>query len=120
MLALLRLSELLRVRRPRNLRTLLGRLLKVGERAEGAIEEAAPSFVVVCERTVDPVGGSEIAGEVGWEDRGPFPGVGRRGVEGGESGGAGMAVPSVREKFMGERVRGVYLPVTMVAGCWDW
>jgi hypothetical protein len=45
---------------------------------------------------------------VGCEDSGPFPGVGGRGVCGGLSSGAGMPVPSVREKFMGVSVRGLY------------
>jgi hypothetical protein len=34
--------------------------------------------------------------------------VGGRGVCGGLSSGAGMPVPSVREKFMGVSVRGLY------------
>jgi hypothetical protein len=46
---------------------------------------------------------------VGCDDRGPFPGVGGRGVSGGESGGAGIDVPSVREKLMGVSVNGLYL-----------
>jgi hypothetical protein len=45
---------------------------------------------------------------VGCDERGPFPGVGGRGASG-ESIGAGMDVPSVREKLMGVSVRGWYL-----------
>lgn len=54
---------------------------------------------------------------VGCDERGPFPGVGGRGVSGGESGGAGIEVPSVREKLMGERVSGWYLFGAMMS---DW
>jgi hypothetical protein len=45
-----------------------------------------------------------------------LPGVGGRGVSGGESGGAGIDVPSVREKLMGVSVNGLYLPPAMVKG----
>jgi hypothetical protein len=66
---------------------------------------------------------------VGCDERGPFPGVGGRGVSGGESGGAGIDVPSVREKLIGVSVNGLYLPPAMVdvvvvrclgrrRGCW--
>lgn len=45
----------------------------------------------------------------GWEDRGPPPAVGGRaelaGEWGGESGGAGILVPAVREKSTGVRER---------------
>ena len=51
---------------------------------------------------------------LGCESRGPLPGVGGRGVSGGESSGAGIEVPSVREKFMGASVSGWYLVATMV------
>ena len=62
------------------------------------------------------VGGSSVAlqmssAEVGCEERGPPPAVGGRasgigeGDLGGVSGGAGMFVPSVREKSTGVRVR---------------
>jgi hypothetical protein len=54
---------------------------------------------------------------VGCDDSGPLPGVGGRGVCGGESGGAGIEVPSVREKLMGVSVRGWYLPPAMVDHC---
>jgi hypothetical protein len=47
------------------------------------------------------------SGVVGCEDNGPRPGVGGRGVAGGESNGAGMLVPSVREKDSGVMVRGL-------------
>ena len=50
---------------------------------------------------------------VGCEERGPLLGVGSRGVKGGEAGGAGMEVPSVREKLIGERVRGVYFAIVV-------
>jgi hypothetical protein len=50
---------------------------------------------------------------VGCDDNGPFPGVGGRGESGGESGGAGIEVPSVREKLMGVNVSGWYLPTAM-------
>ena len=54
---------------------------------------------------------------VGCEDRGPFPGVGGRGVSGGVSSGAGIEVPSVREKLMGVRVSGWYLfPAMVIVG----
>jgi len=46
-------------------------------------------------------------GVVGCEDSGPPPGVGGRAVRGGESGGAGIRVPSVREKDTGVIVRGL-------------
>lgn len=49
---------------------------------------------------------------VGCEERGPFPGVGGRGASG-ESVGAGIEVPSVREKLMGVSVRGWYLVPAM-------
>ena len=45
---------------------------------------------------------------VGCDDRGPLPGVGGRGVSGGLSSGAGIEVPSVREKLMGVSVSGFH------------
>ena len=45
---------------------------------------------------------------VGCDESGPRPGVGGRGVSGGDSSGAGIDVPSVREKFMGVSVNGLY------------
>ena len=50
---------------------------------------------------------------MGCDDSGPLPGVGGRGVSGGESGGAGIEVPSVREKLMGVSVNGLYLGAVM-------
>lgn len=108
----LRLSDDDRVRRPRNLRTDPGRLLVglvgdsvllaasnevVGRRTESAADSVVLRFLC-CGKT------PEIG--VGCDDRGPLPGVGGRGVSGGESSGAGMEVPSVREKLTGVRVRG--------------
>ena len=49
----------------------------------------------------------EAPGEVGCDDSGPLPGVGGRGVSGGLSSGAGIEVPSVREKLMGASVSGL-------------
>ena len=43
----------------------------------------------------------DLFGVVGCELRGPPVGVASRGTSGGESGGAGMEVPSVREKLTG-------------------
>jgi hypothetical protein len=95
---LLRLSELLSVRRPKNFRTDDGRfpkLLWVGESEEAM------------ETSVDALG-SPFADSanvptmgVGCDESGPLPGVGGRGVSGGESGGAGIEVPSVRLKLTG-------------------
>ena len=47
-----------------------------------------------------------LFGVVGCELRGPSIGVGSRGTSGGESGGAGMDVPSVREKLTGSKDSG--------------
>jgi hypothetical protein len=114
-----------RGRRPRNLRTELGRLLAglVG------YDWLASSFVVVCCRFVYD-GLKSLAGGVcsccgktadfgvGWDDSGPLPGVGGRGgSSGGESGGAGIEVPSVREKLIGVRVSGEYFPPAMMNAC---
>jgi hypothetical protein len=107
-----RLSDDDRLRRPRNLRTERGRLGIVGLVGERVL--LASSFVVV--RSSSPFGDfGDVEPSPGtWcESRGPLPGVGGRGVSGGESGGAGIDVPSVREKFMGVRVRGWYLPVML-------
>lgn len=46
---------------------------------------------------------------MGCDERGPLPGVGGRGVSGGESSGAGIEVPSVSEKLMGASVNGLNL-----------
>jgi hypothetical protein len=48
-----------------------------------------------------------MSGVAGCEDNGPQPEVGGSGVAGGESNGAGMFVPSVREKDTGVIVRGL-------------
>jgi hypothetical protein len=107
-------------RRPRYLRTEDGRMLDDG--LAGASELPLASILLVCwssdagARSVDSAAGGkpascgkkEVVG-VGWESRGPLPGVGGRGLSGGESRGAGMGVPSVREKFMGASVSGWYL-----------
>lgn len=63
---------------------------------------------------VDSLCGKTAEEGVGCEDRGPLPGVGGRGDSGGESGGAGIEVPSVREKLMGVSVSGLYLGPAMV------
>lgn len=99
-----RLSDEESVRRPRNLRTDPGRL-----ESEGLVGERlplVPSFVDV--RASSSLGASLVSDEL--------LGGGGRGVSGGESGGAGMEVPSVREKFMGVRVRGWYLPTVILGG----
>jgi hypothetical protein len=49
---------------------------------------------------------------VGCDDSGPCPVA--RGVSGGESGGAGIDVPSVREKLMGSNVSGFHFPTAMI------
>jgi hypothetical protein len=110
-----------RERRPRNFRTEDGRLcglagnklllaasLDRGWCSCSPTAESPLPFVasVLCGKTADE--------GVGCEDRGPFPGVGGRGVSGGESGGAGIEVPSVREKLMGVSVNGLYLPPAMM------
>lgn len=46
---------------------------------------------------------------MGCDERGPLPGVGGRGVWGGESRGAGIEVPSVSEKLIGASVNGLNL-----------
>lgn len=55
------------------------------------------------------VGGKPGDLGVGCDERGPLPGVGGRGVSGGESSGAGIEVPSVSEKLMGASVNGLNL-----------
>lgn len=104
------------VRMPRNLRTDAGRLL------EGLVGDMAlvASLVRLCWRWPSaessdalPGGGDSVCGGepgdfgVGCDDSGPFPGVGGRGDSGGLSSGAGIDVPSVREKLMGESVSGL-------------
>lgn len=121
----LRLSEDERGRSPRNFRTDEGRLpdglvgdsvllLSWSDVAWWSCDSVTPS--------AESFGGdvSRFCGKkpdvgVGWESRGPLPGVGGRGVWGGESGGAGIEVPSVREKLIGVRVSGWYLLVTILS-----
>ena len=101
---------------PRNLRTDAGRLL------EGLVGDMAlvASLVRLCWRCASaessdalPGGGDSVCGGepgdfgVGCDDSGPFPGVGGRGDSGGLSSGAGIDVPSVKEKLMGESVSGL-------------
>jgi hypothetical protein len=113
----LRLSDDDNGRKPRNLRTELGRLLPVGLVGERVL--LFPPLEVVCWSWVESVdslgGGVRFCGNVskvgvGCESRGPLPGVGGRGVSGGESSGAGIEVPSVSEKLMGVSVSGWYFP----------
>lgn len=68
-----------------------------------------------------PMGSSGLSwGEVGCEDSGPPPGVGGRpGVEGGDSGGAGISVPAVREKRIGLMSRGAKAAGFELAGAGD-
>lgn len=120
----LRLSDDDRVRRPRNLRTDPGRRGLVGDitlaASLGRLCAFPPSASV-------PLCGAEPSNlGAGCEDNGPCPGVGGRGVSGGLSSGAGIAVPSVREKLMGVSVNGFHsnLPTGMMkqgrgVGCAD-
>ena len=87
--------ELLLLRRLRSLRTLDMRRFGGGEWVgwTDGFEEAV-GFSAGAVVGPSPLG----TGVVGCESRGPRPGVGGRG---GVSGGAGMAVPSVRENWMG-------------------
>lgn len=117
-----RLSDEDSGRRPRNWRTDDGRR----DGLVGDKELLAASLVRLCcnwpsvvaspeplPLTPVPSGNSADSG-VGCDDSGPLPGVGGRGVSGGESSGAGIDVPSVREKLMGVSVSGLYLPTAMV------
>lgn len=107
--------------KPRNLRTEPGRLPVglAGESAPLSTPLEARSKWESGAESVDALrGGVPLALEmepsgVGCESRGPLPGVGGRGVSGGESRGAGIGVPSVREKLIGVKVSGSYFP-TMV------
>lgn len=118
-----RLSEDDNGRRPRNWRTDDGRRDGlVGDR-----ELLAASLVRLCCNWLSAVTSSEplpltplLSGKtadcgVGCDDSGPLPGVGGRGVSGGESSGAGIDVPSVREKLMGVSVNGLYFPTAMMS-----
>lgn len=105
------------VRMPRNLRTDAGRLF------EGLVGDMVlvASLVRVCcscglaveSSDALPGGGDSVCGGepgdfgVGCDDSGPLPGVGGRGESGGLSSGAGIEVPSVREKLMGASVSGL-------------
>lgn len=114
----LRLSEDDSVRMPRNFRTEAGRLL---DGLAGDMVLPASFVRVWCSGVPTtessdalPKGGESFAvGEpgdfgVGCDESGPLPGVGGRGVSGGLSSGAGIGVPSVREKFIGVSVNGLY------------
>jgi hypothetical protein len=115
-----RLSDEESVRSPRNFRTDDGR--RCGLVGESSMLLAAslvrglwncsPATASSCSL---PFAGPFRCGKtsvcgVGCDDNGPFPGVGGRGLSGGESSGAGIDVPSVREKLMGVSVSGLYLP----------
>lgn len=105
------------VLRPRNLRTEFGRLpLELLPLGLAGVEWFSEEVVLrscsvefACLTLLEKV----LFVGAGCESRGPRPGVGGRG-ESGESGGAGMGVPSVREKFTGVSVSGWYLPTAMV------
>ena len=118
-------------RRPRNFRTDEGRCTDAGRLCDGLVGDnvllAASLVRTLC--SCSSVAGSSCTAPladsfcgktgdlgVGCDDRGPFPGVGGRGVSGGVSGGAGIDVPSVREKLMGVSVNGLYLPTAMMDG----
>lgn len=111
------------VRRPKNWRTEEGRrfceLGLVGERpplAESLVRPRVTGGSGAAESSEglpfgEPTCPFGVAGDfgVGCEESGPLPGVGGRGVSGGESGGAGIEVPSVSEKLMGASVNGLNL-----------
>lgn len=112
-----KLSDDDRVRSPKNFLTDPGRLLEglVGEKVLPASlvrdwckpapnsSDALPSEEesLCCGAKPGDLG-------VGCEDRGPFPGVGGRADSTGLSGGAGIEVPSVKEKLTGVSVSGLY------------
>jgi hypothetical protein len=126
----LRLSDDGRVRRPRNLRTDEGRRwvgdkLPLGRSGTGCSGCSGCSgfsgcsgcsVCSVCSALSESVASESPvlrwgkAGDmgVGCEERGPWPAAGARGVAGGESRGAGIEVPSVREKLTGVNVSGLY------------
>lgn len=110
----LRLSDDDNERKPRNLRIEPGRLLLglVGDSVLPASDalvwrSSESELGLVCCGRAPEIG-------VGCDESGPLPGVGGRGVSGGESSGAGMEVPSVREKSMGVSVRGWYVRFAIV------
>lgn len=122
-----RLSDDDSVRRPKNFRTDPGRLV---EGLVGDIELAASLVRAFwcCPSATESsdalpwaapfCGGKPDDFGVGCDDSGPCPGVGGRGVWGGLSSGAGMVVPSVREKLIGVSVSGFHsnLPTGMMDG----
>jgi len=111
------------VRRPRNWRTEDGRrfceLGLVGDRPplpESLVRPRVTGGSGAAESSgVLPLGEPTCSwGEAGGfgfgcDESGPLPGVGGRGVSGGESSGAGIEVPSVSEKLMGASVNGLNL-----------
>lgn len=124
-----KLSDDDNVRRPKNFRTDDGRLdvglagdkvvlaaslLRARRACSSAVDssEALPLVSLWCGKTADM--------GVGCDERGPLPGVGGRGVSGGVSGGAGIDVPSVREKLMGVSVSGLYVPNAMMGNGSRW
>ena len=99
--------------RPRNLRTEDGRF------PDGLVGDSVPLEVISRswgpDESLDVVPAGKVADVgVGCESSGPLPGVGGRGLSGGESRGAGIEVPSVREIGVMFSVSGVYLPTAMV------
>lgn len=112
-----RLSDDDSVRRPRNLRTEAGRLLE-GLVGDMTLAASLARLWCSCASAVEsseslPTGEPSTGGKagdlgVGCDDSGPLPGVGGRGVSGGLSSGAGIWVPSVREKLTGVSVKGLY------------
>jgi hypothetical protein len=118
-----RLSRDDSVRRPRNCRTEDGRRFcepgLVGDRPPSAASLVRPRVTGSSGAAESsdgfPLGEPTCVGGrpgdlgVGCDERGPLPGVGGRGVSGGESSGAGIEVPSVSEKLMGASVNGLNL-----------
>ncbi len=106
------------MRRPRNWRTEDGRRVcepgLVGERPPSAASLVLPrvtggSGATESSDVFEPTCCCGETGDfgVGCDESGPLPGVGGRGVSGGESSGAGIEVPSVREKLIGASVNGL-------------
>lgn len=110
-----RLSVEDRVRSPRNLRTEPGR--RPVELVGDARLPVSPTRLWRCCGSPGPSALS-WPGDVGVEcdGGGPVPGSDGRGEAGGLSRGAGMVVPSVKERLTGVRVSGLYenLPGAMV------